>query len=155
MKFILLVTILFVTSCFNDYEISFTGEVSFDLDSALKESKIEGKPLLIYFNSFGCQNCRRIEEKIDACREVKKIITEKYKFVTLFTDDLSKIENKEGKRNINGKIIETNLQLNSDYQVRLTKAGSQPIFAILLDKNPTERMIGYTEDIAELIEFLK
>ena len=155
MKFIILIGLISLTACFNDYEISFTGEESFDLDKALKESKIEGKPLLIYFSAFGCQNCRRIEEKINGSKEVKKIISENYNFVTLYTDDLTKFENIEGKRDFNDKIIKTNMHLNVDYQVRLTKSGSQPIFVILLDNKPTDRMIGYTEDINDLIEFIK
>ena len=142
-------------ACYNAYEISFVGEIGFDMDKAILESKTNNKPLLLYFTAHGCQNCRRIEAKINANRAVRKLIKEKYNFAVLYTDDLSKIENVEGRRNYNGKIIETNMDLNVDYQIRLLKAGSQPILAILEENKPTDRMIGYTEDITELIDFLK
>lgn len=155
MKFIIFVVLLFLTSCSSQYEISFIGEDSFDLENALKQTEIDGKPLLIYFNAIGCINCRKIEKRILANNEVRKIINENYNFITLITDDLSEIKNIEGKRDFNNEIIKTNMHLNVDYQVRLTKSGSQPIFAILLDDRPTKRTIGYSEDINDLIQFLK
>ena len=85
-------------ACYNDKQhLMFEDSKLFDLEKALIEAKNEEKELLIYFNAYGCVNCRKMEEGILSESAIQKMIKEKYKFIVLYVDDKSKIENTEKK----------------------------------------------------------
>lgn len=146
---ILLIQTLF--GCTDTEYLSFEGEKNFDLELACEQSN---KPLLIYFNSLACVNCRKMEENVLNEENVISQINKNYKFLTLYVDDMEKFEEEDRQYNERGKLIRTNGQLNSDYQIKLTRTGSQPIFVILKNKETIDSLVGYTPNASNFLKFL-
>lgn len=141
--------------CTEEAQLELKGRQNFDLERSLIESNKKGKKLLIYFNSFGCTGCRVMEENLLNNRNIVKLINENYDFVTLYTDDRLKIENQNGILNNQGSEIRTNGGLNSYYQLKLTRSGGQPVFAIVENDSFTDKILNYTKDEIKFVNFLK
>ena len=144
-----------LTGCVEVTRLELKGRQNFDLERSLTECNKKGKKLLIYFNSFGCSGCRVMEDNLLNNSNIVKLIRENYDFVTLNTYDRLKIENQNGILNHQGDEIRTNGGLNSYYQIKLTRSGSQPVFAIVENDDFTDKTLHYTKDEIKFANFLK
>ena len=142
-------------SCKDNSKLSLVGEMKFNLEDSLRESKEKEKELLIYFNGFGCVNCRYLEEDILKDTKIARLINEHYKLVVLYVDDKTKIENKEGRTDFKGKRIKTNGHLNVNYQIVMTQTGTQPLFVVVDENGLVQRQINFTKDKKKFEAFLK
>ena len=149
------ITFICFFGCDENPKLSLDGEMNFDLEKSLSCFKKEGKELLIYFTGFGCVNCRYLEERILSDQKIARIIKENYEFVVLYVDDRTKIENKKGLVDIHGKRIKRNGELNVNYQIRLTRTGTQPLFAVVDRNEFTERTIAFNRNKDDFEAFLK
>ena len=77
-------------SCNNN--ISFEGTKNFNLDVALEEANNQDKSVLLYFSSYACVNCRKIEDLILNDVAIKEMIINNYILTTLVVDDRSMAE---------------------------------------------------------------
>ena len=151
---VLLIFLLTLTGCNENLQLNLIGEIEFDLERSLIETNSESKKLLIYFNSFGCSGCRTMEERLLINAEIIEMINGNYKLIVLYTDDRKEIVNEKGIESFAGKTIQRNGELNSYYQIKLTRSGSQPKFAIVEDQNFTEMTLDYTLNKDEFMNFL-
>lgn len=62
-----------------------------DYNQAVQLSKQTGKPILLDFTGYGCENCRKMEEFIWNEPEVFEILNEKLIVVSLYVDDKEKL----------------------------------------------------------------
>jgi thiol:disulfide interchange protein DsbD len=144
-----------LTGCVEGTQLELKGRHNFDLERSLIECNKKVKKLLIYFTSYGCSGCRVMEDNLLNNSNIVKLIKENYNFVTLYTDDRLKIENQNGILNHQGNEIRTNGGLNSYYQIKLTRSGSQPVFAIVENNDFTDKTLHYTKDEIKFSNFLK
>lgn len=69
-----------IEQCFHDYY------------EGLAESRRTGKPMLVDFTGYGCENCRKMEDNIWIKDKVYKHLNENYILVSLYVDDREKLE---------------------------------------------------------------
>jgi len=150
----LFVFYLVLCGCMSKKSLNLTGEIEFNLEDTLLETLNEDKKLLIYFSSFGCAGCRSMEENILNHKDVIEAVNENYNIVTLYTDDRLKINNNKNIKNHLGMEIVYNGALNSYYQIKLTRNGTQPEFAIVEKDSFTDITIEYTNDRNDFVNFL-
>jgi len=99
----------------------------FDFDDALLTAQQDNKPILVYFNSLACVNCRTFEDKVFFSPKIVRHLSEKFTIAVLFTDENLPLQ-REGNNisPITGKKIRHIGGYNSDLQVLLTSSGGQP-----------------------------
>ncbi len=157
-KFILSLILLLVLvqiGCKKSSPLNLQGELNFNLNDALQSSVIQEKKLLIYFTSYGCAGCLKMEDYIFNDEVIKKLLIDNYNFKVLFTDDRTEIQNANAFLDQNGELIKYNGNLNSYYQQKLTRTGSQPVFAIVENDSFTDNTHSYTLDKIAFRNFLK
>jgi hypothetical protein len=127
-----------------------------DYDLGLKKSKELNKPLLIYFNCYGCVNARRIEDKILLEPDIQNYINNKLILVNLFVDEKSKLNENEIYFSEVLKIdVKYTGQINLELEMKKFNSDIQPLF-VLLDLNGNEiSRIGYTNKLEDFKLFLK
>lgn len=154
-KFYALLFLITFISC-NSNNISFEGTKNFNLDDALQVANNQDKSVLLYFSSYACVNCRTIENFILNDVAIKEMIINNYVLTTLVVDDHSMAEKIYHKNNLfNNKVAKKVGEINMNWQLELTKTGSQPYFVILSQEKTVVSKIGYTNNRNELLAFLK
>tara|TARA_R110000868_G_scaffold75201_2_gene217190 strand:+ start:1131 stop:3620 length:2490 start_codon:yes stop_codon:yes gene_type:complete len=133
-----------------------------DFDEAMKEAKIQNKPLLIDFTGWACVNCRKMEESVWTVPAIKKRLSEEFVLVSLYVDDKVLLpESQQGvfefKRGgeIQKKKIKTIGNKWATFQTQVFNNNSQPFYVMLSPEgyllgNPQ----GYTPDVEDYAAFL-
>jgi len=127
-----------------------------DLEEVINEAKKIQKPILFYFNSQACVNCRRMEERILGNRGIAKTIVENFLLVPLVLDDLTAIPiDKRRRSKITDKLMRTVGNVNVDLAIEVCQCGSQPYFTAMNTKKETIGDISYTRNKREFLHFLE
>ena len=128
----------------------------FTLEEGLEAARREGKPLFVDITGHGCVNCREMEQRVWSDPKVLEILRNDYVITALYTDDKSKLEEKDWVTTDSGKVLKDFGRVNS-YIVR-TRFGvnAQPNYA-LLDKegNLMLPIRGYNLDVDAFVAFLQ
>jgi len=114
---------------------------------------ISEKPILIYFNSIACVNCRKIESKILNTDGLWDEINKKFKFINLYVDarELADSTLWPQKQNKNRKTIGS---LNNWAQIELTQTGSQPQLYFYGDTS-SNNLFNYSDNFDDFTERVK
>ena len=113
------------------------------------------KPVLIYFNSIACVNCRKMETQILNDEKINRIIDSNFHFIVLNVDIRTKIpENNWIKEPRKTKTITTISGINTLTQRILQQSGSQPKF-VALDHNNFLGDFQFTNSKEKFSDFLK
>ena len=127
-----------------------------NLNEGLKAAKKAGKPLFVDITGHGCTNCREMEQRVWSDNRVLSILKNEFIIVALYTDDKTKLKEKDWVTTENGKVLKDLGRVNS-YIVR-TRFGvnAQPNYAILSpDGKQLVPIRGYNLDIDAYLDFLK
>lgn len=127
-----------------------------NLNEGLKAAKKAGKPLFVDITGHGCTNCREMEQRVWSDNRVLSILKNDFIIVALYTDDKTKLKEKDWVTTENGKVLKDLGRVNS-YIVR-TRFGvnAQPNYAILSsDGQQLVPIRGYNLDIDAYLAFLK
>lgn len=127
-----------------------------DYELGLTKSKELNKPVLLYFNGYGCMNARRIESEILTNGEIQAFINNKLIFVSLIVDERVKLEDSEVyfSETLN-KEVKTTGQKRLELEMKEFNSDRQPLF-VMLDLTGKEiSRIGYTNDLEEFDSFLR
>jgi len=134
-----------------DYELDLENFPSMDFEESMKAFEKSDKPILVYFNGFGCVNCRKLDKILTEEIGLDKIKS-KYNFISLLLDDREKLSEDE-KFEWNGRMLKTKGAINQMIQIEKLQSGSQPTFAIM---NKGGKVIksgfSYGMDIKEFLE---
>jgi len=127
-----------------------------DYELGMTKSKELNKPVLLYFNGYGCVNSRRIESEILTNGEIQAFINNKLIFVSLIVDERVKLEDNEVYfSEILNKEVKTTGQKRLELEMKEFNSDRQPLF-VMLDLSGKEiSRIGYTNDLEEFDSFLK
>jgi thiol:disulfide interchange protein DsbD len=138
--------------------VKFGMTTYFDYAEALAVSRALKKPLMIDFTGINCVNCRKMESEVWSDPQVMKRLKENFIIVSLYVDvhNIDLPENERYASAALGKQVETLGDLNTDMQVRVFQANSQPYYFFLDGKE--QRLIpdgyGYDPDIDKFIALL-
>ena len=128
----------------------------FTIEEGLEAARQEGKPLFVDITGHGCVNCREMEQRVWSDPKVLELLRDAYVITALYTDDKSKLEEKDWVKTENGKVLKDFGRVNS-YIVR-TRFGvnAQPNYALL--DNDGQLMLpirGYNLDVDAFVDFLQ
>ena len=128
----------------------------FTLEEGLEAARKEGKPLFVDITGHGCVNCREMEQRVWSDPKVLEILRNEYVITALYTDDKSKLDEKDWVTTDSGKVLKDFGRVNS-YIVR-TRFGvnAQPNYALLdNDGNLMVPIRGYNLDVDAFVDFLR
>ncbi len=128
-----------------------------DYDKALEYAQKTNKPLLVDFSGHGCVNCRKMEAKVLADKEIHQMIETQFVFVTLMVDERKKLEEPitvtENEKEITLKTIGDKWSF-----LQRSKFGrnAQPYYVIVDNEgNLLSDFDGYDENIGKFKAFLE
>ena len=130
--------------------------ISISLEEGLEAARKAGKPLFVDITDHGCTNCREMEQRVWSDPKVLSLLRNDFVIAALYTDDKTKLEEKDWVHAPNGKVLKDKGRINS-YIVR-TRFGvnAQPNYAILSPEG--EELVpirGYNLDVDAYVEFLQ
>ena len=127
-----------------------------DYELGLTKSKKLNKPVLLYFNGYGCVKAHRIESEILTNGEIQAFINNKLIFVSLIVDERVKLEDSEVyfSKTLN-KEVKTTGQKRLELEMKEFNSDRQPLFVMLDSSGKEISRIGYTNDLEEFDLFLK
>lgn len=128
----------------------------FTLEDGLAAAKAAGKPLFVDITGHGCVNCREMESRVWSDPRVLSILRENYIITALYTDDKSKLEEKDWVTTENGKVLKDFGRVNSYIVRKHFNVNAQPNYALLSpDGNLLVPIRGYNLDVEKFIAFLQ
>lgn len=117
------------------YKAEHEFHVYTNLDEAIAEAKLQGKPLFLDFTGWACVNCRKMEENVWPEDSIKKILQGKYIMCSLYVDEKVELPadqkhiytTKDGRK----KRIENYGNKWATLQTETFNNNSQPFYALL------------------------
>ena len=131
--------------CFNDF------------DAGLAYAKEVGKPILIDFTGWGCQNCRKMEENVWVDERVHKRLRDEVVLISLYVDERTKFPKEEQYiSEVTGRKIKNVGNKWSEFEEVNFGAVSQPLYVFLGhdDLKPLIETRGADLDIEAYIDWL-
>ena len=128
----------------------------FTLEEGLAAAKAEGKPVFVDITGHGCVNCREMESRVWSDPTVLGMLKNDFVIVALYTDDKSKLDEKDWVKADNGDVYKQLGRANS-YIVRTRfNVNAQPNYVLLSPDG--EQLVptrGYDLDIPGFVAFLQ
>ncbi|MBP5740789.1 MAG: thioredoxin family protein, partial [Bacteroidales bacterium] len=127
----------------------------FNMEEAQAEAARVGKPVFVDITGHGCVNCREMEQRVLSDPRILEKLRNEFVVVALYTDDKTKLEEKDWVTTDKGKVLKDLGRVNS-YIVR-TRFGvnAQPNYTIV---SPEGKQLvpvrGYDLDIDGYLAFL-
>ncbi|MBR6361762.1 MAG: thioredoxin family protein [Bacteroidales bacterium] len=127
----------------------------FNMEEAQAEAARVGKPVFVDITGHGCVNCREMEQRVLSDPRILEKLRNEFVVVALYTDDKTKLEEKDWITTDKGKVLKDLGRVNS-YIVR-TRFGvnAQPNYTIV---SPEGKQLvpvrGYDLDIDGYLAFL-
>lgn len=125
------------------------------LEEGLEAAKKAGKPLFVDITGHGCTNCREMEQRVWSDPKVLSLLKNDFIIAALYTDDKTKLDEKDWITAPNGKVLKDKGRVNS-YIVRSRfGVNAQPNYAILSPEG--EELVpirGYSLDVNAYVDFL-
>lgn len=126
------------------------------LEEGLGEGRRLGKPVLVDITGYGCVNCREMESKVWSDPKVRRIMAEDYVIVAIFTDDKTKLEEKDWVTLPGGRKLKDVGRVNSEMVARRFGVNGQPNYALLSPEGELLAPVqGYTLDASAFAAFLE
>jgi thioredoxin-related protein len=126
----------------------------FDFEQGLACAKEQNKPLFVVFKGHACANCKKMENTVWADPENQKLLAEKFVIVGLYTDDRSKLPEKDQiTSKLDGKVKNTIGSKNLDLLISKYKTNSIP-FHVIIMPDGKEFMMGTTYSSKVFSDFL-
>jgi thiol:disulfide interchange protein DsbD len=123
----------------------------------LAYAKKVNKPILVDFTGFGCENCRKMEERIWAEPKILRILKNDIVLISLYVDEKKELPSEEHYTSATtGKRVRTYGNKWSDFQIERYQANAQPYYILMnLDESNLNAPVGYTPDVDEYEAWLK
>lgn len=130
----------------------------FNEAEALEQSKLENKPILLYFTGHMTVNCRKMEQLILIEPEVAESLLNEFILIPLFVDERQELpleEQEEVKIGGKTKKLKTIGAKNAFYQINRFNIDTQPYFVVLDHNNKVLGTADYsTKTIPKFLRFL-
>lgn len=120
----------------------------YDLEEGIAYAKSKGKPVFVDFTGHTCKNCRKVEQNIWTDPEVRRLLTEEFVLISLYTDDDIKLNAVEVSPN--GEKLYTVGDKWRDYQFRMYNFNAQPYYVPMdTDKQSLGKPFAYMSSVEE------
>jgi len=132
----------------------------FDLEEAKSHAKKVNKPIFIDFTGKTCPNCREMENRVWTYPKVKKLLTEEYVIVALYTDaNTIDLPQDEWVVNAKGKTLKRLGDKNLNYEMERYQMNAQPYY-VLIDEYENilscdVKGMGYVKDPEVFVKYLQ
>jgi len=129
----------------------------FNYEEALACAKEKNKPVLVDFVGHTCSNCKKMYEQVWSDPRVLEILKNDFIIVALYTDDHTKLPEKEWITSAyDGKKKTTIGKKNQDFQITRFNSNALPLYAIVdaSGKVLTSANYTYNTDIGKFIGWL-
>ncbi|MDR0604018.1 MAG: thioredoxin family protein [Bacteroidales bacterium] len=132
----------------------------FDLEEAKVYAKKVNKPIFIDFTGKTCPNCREMENRVWTDLKVRKLLTEEYVIVALYTDaNTIHLPESEWVINNKGKTLKRLGDKNLNYEMERYRMNAQPYY-VLIDEHENVLSLdrkgkGYEKDPQVFAKFLQ
>lgn len=131
-----------INQCFKDYY------------EGLAEAKRTNKPIMIDFTGHGCENCRKMEDKIWIKDRINHYINDEYILISLYVDDRKALDSV--RTTADGRKLRTVGSLWAEFELANFNQQSQPLYVLV---SPNEEVlhapIGATFDEEKYANFLQ
>ncbi len=128
----------------------------YDYDQALACAKAQNKPIFIDFTGHGCVNCREMEARVWADKNVLSRLKNDYVVVALYVDDKTRLPKEDWiKSTRDGKMKKSMGKKNADFQIVNFNINAQPYYCLL--GNDGKLLIdpkAYDLNVNSFVEFL-
>jgi thiol:disulfide interchange protein DsbD len=126
----------------------------FDFEQGLACAKEQNKPLLVVFKGHACSNCKKMENTVWKDAEVMNMLSQKYVVAGLYTDDRTKLPEKEWfKSKLDDELIKNLGEKNLDLLISKYKTNTIP-FHVIIKPDGTEIEMGVTFEDGEFRSFI-
>ena len=132
------------------------GLVAYDnIDDALEESKLTGKPVFVDITGYGCVNCREMEARVWSDPQVLQLLRDRFIMVALHNDDKTRLPESQWVTTPEGKVLKDVGRVNSYIARERFGVNSQPNYALLdSDGELLAPVRGYNLSIEGFVDFL-
>jgi thiol:disulfide interchange protein DsbD len=130
----------------------------FEYEEAIACAREKNKPLLIDFVGHTCSNCKKMYEQVWSDPRVLEILKNDYIVVALYTDDKTKLPEKEWiVSSYDGKTKNTIGKRNQDLQITQFNSNALPLYVIVdgHGKELTATRYAYNSDVQKFIRWLE
>lgn len=125
----------------------------YDLEEGLNYARQVGKPVFLDFTGHTCVNCRQVEANVWSDARVRKILTEDYVMISLFTDDSTPLEKTVTLPS--GKKLRTVGDMWQHFESEAFNKIAQPYYVLMdEDRNVLVPPRDYSLDVEGYIKFL-
>ncbi|MGM9736700.1 MAG: protein-disulfide reductase DsbD family protein [Candidatus Cryptobacteroides sp.] len=128
----------------------------FSLEEGLAAAKQSGKPVFVDITGHGCVNCREMESRVWSDPTVLSMLKNDFVVVALYTDDKSKLDERDWVTADNGDVYKQMGRANSYIARTRFNVNAQPNYVLLSPDG--EQLVptrGYNLDIQGFINFLQ
>lgn len=142
----------------NEYNLKMPLGLSgyFSLEDGFNAAKKAGKPVFVDITGHGCVNCREMEARVWSDQKVLQMLRDEFVIVALYTDDKTKLKEKDWIKAENGKVLKDLGRANSYIVRERFGVNAQPNYAILTPEG--EQLVpirGYNLSVEGFIAFLQ
>jgi len=114
----------------------------YDLEQGLAYAKEVNKPVFLDFTGHTCANCRYLEKNMWPDADIRRLITEEYVLISLYTDDSERLP--EIEKDANGKKLRTVGDKWISYELSKYNSNAQPLYVLMdHDKSLLAQPTGY------------
>jgi len=128
-----------------------------DYDKGLAYAKEVGKPVMIDFTGYGCENCRKMEDNVWSDDRIHSILKDEVVLISLYVDATEELpEAQQYRSETTGRKVKTVGNKWFEFQVKKYGAAAQPLYVVIdHEENNLNEPVGYTPDVEEYLQWLK
>lgn len=126
-----------------------------NIEDALAEAGLSGKPVFVDISGHGCVNCREMEARVWSDPEVLGLLRDNYVIAALYTDDKTILPESRWITTASGKVLKDLGRVNSYIVRERFGVNAQPNYALLdADGALISPVRGYDLDVKGFVAFL-
>jgi thiol:disulfide interchange protein len=128
-----------------------------DYDKGLAYAKEVGKPVMIDFTGYGCENCRKMEDNVWSDTRIHNILKDEVVLISLYVDATEELpESKQYRSEATGRKVKTVGNKWFEFQVKKYGTAAQPLYVVIdHEENSLNEPVGFTPDVEEYLQWLK
>lgn len=125
------------------------------MEDGYAAAKASGKPVFLDISGLACVNCREMEQRVWSDPKVLSMLKNDFVIVVLYTDDKTKLPEREWVTTSSGKVLKDRGRVNAWFVRENFGVSAQPNYVLLSpDGKQLAPIRGYNTDIDGFVEFL-
>jgi thiol:disulfide interchange protein DsbD len=118
----------------------------FNYEDGIKCAKAMNKPVFLDFTGHFCSNCKQMENQVWPEPEVLNLLKNEFVIISLYTDDKTKLDEKDWVRTKDGKVLKNLGDINKNFETENFNTLATPWYA-LIDTNGETLVIPRGKDL--------